>query len=322
MKRTLITSFITSMAWLTLAGSFAAAEDRGYLGVTIAAVENLDVGRGDNGIIITSVAVGSAASTAGIQANDRIVGIDDAKIEDMVDLEIALGVSRPGDRIAIRVLRGLGEHTFDVELGAAPTLARRMVALQKQRTAESYDNLKWVIELAGLPANIGLEMETLGHQLAEFFDVEAGVLVSSVRASSAAHEAGLLAGDILLEVDGTSVESANEVRRILHGHEAEDVVEIQVQREGRIEFFSVVLDPGLTVKTPVSILDPVVESLKIVRRIKVGTMGSTDDDSSPEAFSVRLSAIDTDEEALFDRIHALEAELEKLHLLRQNRGQD
>jgi S1-C subfamily serine protease len=60
-------------------------------------------------------------------------------------------------------------------------------------------------------ARLGIEAESLGSQLAEYFGVKEGVLVRSVNKGSAAERAGLKAGDVILRVDKTKVLTAGEI---------------------------------------------------------------------------------------------------------------
>ena len=59
---------------------------------------------------------------------------------------------------------------------------------------------------------LGVQVETLCDQLAEYFGVKGGgVLVSTVTADSPAQKAGLKAGDVITAVNGTAVRDAGEL---------------------------------------------------------------------------------------------------------------
>jgi membrane-associated protease RseP (regulator of RpoE activity) len=60
---------------------------------------------------------------------------------------------------------------------------------------------------------LGIEGESLGQeaQLAEFFGVKDGVLVKSVIRNSAAEKAGIKAGDVIVRVGDTKVNSTREI---------------------------------------------------------------------------------------------------------------
>lgn len=58
---------------------------------------------------------------------------------------------------------------------------------------------------------IGLEVESVSGQLADFFGVKQGVLVRSVVGKSPAEKAGLKAGDVIVKIAGTPVMTGREI---------------------------------------------------------------------------------------------------------------
>lgn len=64
---------------------------------------------------------------------------------------------------------------------------------------------------------LGVTIDDLSPQLAEYFGTKEGVLVSSVENDSAAAKAGVKAGDVITSVNGNAVESASELRRRIGG---------------------------------------------------------------------------------------------------------
>ena len=71
---------------------------------------------------------------------------------------------------------------------------------------------------------LGITVDDLSSQLAEYFGAKDGVLVTSVTAGSVAAKAGLKAGDVITSVNGSDVMSpANLRRRIGRLTDSEDV---------------------------------------------------------------------------------------------------
>jgi len=66
--------------------------------------------------------------------------------------------------------------------------------------------------LAGQRMVAGLELTELNPSLARYFDVESGVLVTNVTEPSPGADAGILPGDVLIEVGGEPVHTVGEVR--------------------------------------------------------------------------------------------------------------
>lgn len=75
------------------------------------------------GAYVANVVQESAAQQAGIRTGDVIIGIDGTRIQSANDLRVAIGKTRPGDRIAVTVLRKGERMTLQVELEANPRYA-------------------------------------------------------------------------------------------------------------------------------------------------------------------------------------------------------
>ena len=113
--------------------------DRAYLGVD---VQELDPGTArvlrlpvTNGLLVSSVAGGSAAADAGIRAGDVnvtvngvtyrlggdiIVAIDGRPMSRVTDLRSVLGAKKPGDTVEVELVREDGRERVDVKLGRRP----------------------------------------------------------------------------------------------------------------------------------------------------------------------------------------------------------
>ncbi len=67
-----------------------------------------------------SVATGGPADRAGLQARDLVVGAAGRKIRSIEELSTILGGFKPGDRLALELLRGNQPLKIDIILAAAP----------------------------------------------------------------------------------------------------------------------------------------------------------------------------------------------------------
>jgi serine protease Do len=76
---------------------------------------------------------------------------------------------------------------------------------------------------------LGLEMEDLDGQLAQYFGVKEGILVRSVDGGSAAGLAGLQAGDVVVSVAGKPVQKVKDVSGSLRTAQG-DKVAIEIMR--------------------------------------------------------------------------------------------
>jgi S1-C subfamily serine protease len=80
---------------------------------------------------------------------------------------------------------------------------------------------------------LGVTLQPLGGQLAAYFGVERGLLVSAIEPGSMAERAGLRAGDVLLEIGGQDVYTPAEVRMQIERANPGNVIEVRIMREMR-----------------------------------------------------------------------------------------
>lgn len=71
----------------------------------------------------------------------------------------------------------------------------------------------------------GVELTNLNPSLARYFGVEAGVLVTAVTDRSPGDAAGILAGDVIVEVGGEAVTTVQEVRQAMNRRSATRILE-------------------------------------------------------------------------------------------------
>jgi S1-C subfamily serine protease len=92
--------------------------------------------------------------------------------------------------------------------------------------------------VAGEPVELGY----LGVSTGESTDGRVGALVADVEAGLAAAEAGIRQGDVITAVDGSPVVGSAELGAAIKDHDAGDVVELTVVRDGTEQQISATLD--------------------------------------------------------------------------------
>jgi hypothetical protein len=69
------------------------------------------------GVKISGTVPGSPAEKAGLVDGDVLLGFNDKNLDNLMDLSVALGASKPGDKVKLRVKRGAREITTEATLG-------------------------------------------------------------------------------------------------------------------------------------------------------------------------------------------------------------
>lgn len=216
------------------------AADGGWLGVR---VEDLDAESADEagldaprGARITGLREESPAAEAGFQEGDVVVRFAGEDVRSVAHLVRLVRETPPGREVAVRVLRDGDARELSVEVGERPGRRFRVrgvpdrLEMDEERMKRLHERMERVRERvekmgdsvegvaprirrmmahASGPPRLGVRMQPLTDQLAEHFGVgdRGGVLVASVREGSAAAEAGLEAGDVLVRFGDRDVEN-------------------------------------------------------------------------------------------------------------------
>jgi serine protease Do len=177
---------------------------RGWMGVTIETMrEDLAKTYGlqeAKGAVITSVEPGSPADKAGLLPEDVVLGADGREIQDNGDLSRYVASKAPGTVVALDVLRKGGHKEIRVTLGTFPDEATNVASSEQGRP------------------RLGMTLRDLTPELAERLELPAGTrgaLVTEVDAGGAAEDAGLNARDVIVSVNGTSVQDVDSFERAI-----------------------------------------------------------------------------------------------------------
>ncbi|MEM9999577.1 MAG: Do family serine endopeptidase [Pseudomonadota bacterium] len=206
---------------------------RGWLGVSIQPVsddiaESLGLDEAA-GALVSELTAGTPAEAAGIRIGDVIVGVNSADVDGPRELSRAIAGFDPGSDVEIQVFRDGRERSIDVTLGELPTRE----------------------ELAGLAPDEAPEevsptsMDDFGLTVIPAEDGN-GVLVTNVDAESAAAEAGIVAGDIIREINNRPVTSAEEITNQIDAVKAQGrrAALVRVEGENASRFAALSLDEG------------------------------------------------------------------------------
>jgi len=176
------------------------------------------------GALVAEVHSDTPAEKAGIKREDIIIEFNGQPINEMNELPRLVAATPPGTTATLKVLRAGKEKTFS--LTVAELKEERVAKDQKESEEES---------------PVGLVVENLDPQLARRLGLKEtkGVVVTNVISGSAAAEAGLRRGDVILEINGKAVPDTKTFQSILTGLPKKSFARFLVKREGKTHFFAV-----------------------------------------------------------------------------------
>ncbi|MCX6640172.1 MAG: PDZ domain-containing protein [bacterium] len=201
----------------------------------------------DSGALVGDVVDNGPAKKAGIIEDDLITQFNGVKVDDSDHLRKLIAKCKPGDEATLVVMRSGAEKSLKVTMGEAPDKTVMIASSEGCGDCDS-PNAKKCIKIMkgyGKPgAFLGVQLQPLSDQLAEYFKVKEGdgLLVSSVEKDSPAQKAGLKAGDVIVKVGDREVEDRSDLRKAFKDKKKGDEVEITAIRDGKEKKFKAQLD--------------------------------------------------------------------------------
>ncbi len=80
---------------------------------------------------------------------------------------------------------------------------------------------------------IGIDTVDVTEKLAEYYKLPVGVYIKYIEDFSAAQKSGLKVGDVITQVDGTSVATLEELNKIKYSHSIGDTITLKIVRDGQ-----------------------------------------------------------------------------------------
>lgn len=194
-----------------------------------------------SGVLIEEVGQDSPASKAGLLKGDIVVDVDGERVRSARQFSRLIQETPEGRSVRLGVVRDGKRQTVDVRpearaFGFGPDsqfyaqiepklreqwrqLEPKLRELEPQFKREfrynepSFDfDFDRLMPFVSPRARLGVQLDELTPQLAEYFGAKnGGVLVSSVATASAAEKAGIKAGDVITSVDGTAVRGGSDL---------------------------------------------------------------------------------------------------------------
>jgi len=237
------TSLVSPAAFAQRAQTWVMTSGGSYLGVggvdiTPDRAKALNL-KDERGVEISSVDPEGPASKAGLKEGDIVVEYNGQPVEGWTQFRRLVQETPVGHQVKLNVWRG----------GAMVTLTATVGERKNQPMIIGPDS-GWNFNMPAIPSMpempnieiprygsvqnpmLGIVGEPLGQeaQLAEFFGVQEGVLVRSVKKGSSADKAGIKAGDVITKVEDTNVTTSAEITRALRNLRAKKSVTVTVVR--------------------------------------------------------------------------------------------
>ncbi|ACL05394.1 protease Do [Desulfatibacillum aliphaticivorans] len=202
---------------------------RGWLGVLVQGItpelkDALDL-EDTKGALVSSVTPGGPAEKAGMERGDVVVTFDGTPIKEMGDLPYVVASTPVGKNVEVEIIRKGKKKTIEVKIAQLQEDEKSLMASQED--AQGPD--------------IGLALQEVTPEIASSLGLSksTGVVISRVTPYSAAAEADLRSGDLIVELDGKEVETVSDANKILSKFKKGDTVLFLIERQGSTHFATV-----------------------------------------------------------------------------------
>jgi len=213
-----------------------------YLGLYLQDLQQTEIneiGLKDNyGVLIKQVVKGGPVDAAGILDGDILLMIDKEKIYTADQVAKMLKNYEPEEKVNLKVFREKEYINYDVILGEKEFFFQDLfknlqidVTKPENIFVYKYDDQfsKW----------IGILPKELNDQLLEYHKLKNGVLIEKVIEGTPAEKAALLAGDIILKMNGETITSTKDIHKIVQSTDLGKEIKIDILRAGKHTSFKV-----------------------------------------------------------------------------------
>ncbi len=201
------------------------------------------------GLKITTVTKGSPAEKAGLQKEDVIYQIDDAKVESREALTEMIRAKKAGDKVKVYFIRDGKKKDEKLVLGTQKNSIVKtfsytkpdgtMKSLSIPRTPRHpgmSDGDDFMFDGEGM--NLFEHRQKLGLKIQDTEEGN-GVKVLEVEAASAAAGAGLMKDDIITEIGGVKINNTDDAREQLQENKERSSYGLKAKRNGTEMMFTV-----------------------------------------------------------------------------------
>jgi len=230
----------------------------GRIGVTVSDVD-AGSGKATAGVMVDEVGEDGPAAKAGLKKGDVVVEFDGERVRSVRQFtrlvsetpggrQVAASVLRDGQRVSVNLttreanvtrffddstwqnLATLRDYTVTVPpipaRPARPDPAPRAPRATPPPLPPGFETFSFY-----RGNQLGASVSGLSDQLAEYFGAKTGVLVNDVTEGSAAAKAGVKAGDVIVALNGSAVETSGDISRHMQKMQSGDEFTVQVLRD-------------------------------------------------------------------------------------------
>jgi len=199
----------------------------------------------ERGVLISRVEPDSPAAKAGLQVSDVLLEYNGQRIDGNEQFVRLVRETPVGRKVKLLVWRAAKPLTLEAVVETrkmrmpSPSMPQNF-SLDFPDGGDLMRNLPRP-ELAWRTGVLGIECQSIGDQLAEYFGVKQGVLVLEVAKDTPAAKAGLKAGDVITRIGERQVATPGEIISAVHDRSSKDL-KVTLMRDRKETSFNITVD--------------------------------------------------------------------------------
>jgi len=205
---------------------------RGWLGVSIQAMDDelaKHFGlKSSEGVLVNEVMGDTPAAKGGVKEGDVIVAFDGKKTPDPTTLRNIVAETKVGKRVKMQVIREGKSKTLNIMVAEQPK------NLAQAEKPEMENDTGTILK--------GVEVQDMNEQIAQQLGLPkmtAGVVVTNVTVGTPAERAGLMSGDVILQVNNKRIRNIKDFRNAVESASKKKGLLLLINRHGRKEFLGI-----------------------------------------------------------------------------------
>ena len=181
----------------------------------------------NQGVLVADVLAGGPAAKAGLMRGDVILTYNGKPITDAHTLPRMVADTAVGSQVNLDVLRQGKEMTLVLVIGEMPAEDGEPVVIEPEDSA----------------INLGMNLQEITPGLAQQLNLDesGGLLVTGIEPGSPADMAGVIRGDIILEIAQIPVNDLAEFNKVVSGFKEDDNVLVLLKRQNVTHYIVVKL---------------------------------------------------------------------------------
>jgi serine protease Do len=187
------------------------------------------------GVFVVGARDAGPAARAGVRGGDIITTFDGERVRGVRHFSRLVSETPAGRTVQAEIVRDGARQTISVTPEATERLAGLLPEFRRE-IERGLRSLPRDLDLdpfvqRGARGRLGVTLAALTDQLASYFGVNDGVLVSAVQAGSPAAQAGIRAGDVITAIGGRSVRTPADVAASVRTAARGTTLEIRLVRD-------------------------------------------------------------------------------------------